>query len=204
SGAAFNSFERIVTRLQRQPRFELRLGAHALRLRWNGARGRVDGVDILDRNTSTRSCVEGDAVVVAAGPLARPELLLQSMSADFPAGLGNTHAVLGRFLHAHPKDWCVLEFDRPMPRLDQPLYVTRAPYDESPPLSGASLTIGPLAKWDRLLSFVGATTRQFGLVTFATMLPQLENQVRLHPERRDQFGTPMLDIRVRYAADVAQ
>lgn len=203
SGAAFNSFEQLVPRLLRHPNFELRLGAHAQRLTWNAAAGRVDGVEYIDRASGTPQYVQAAAVIVGAGPLASPKLLLQSVSRDFPQGIGNSHGVLGRYLHDHPHDWCVLELDRPLPRLDQPLHLTRAPFHESPPLSSAQLTLGPLSKWDRLLSFFGATTHRFGMVTFGTMLPEERNVLGLHPEQRDAFGMPTLDIRLRYGDEVA-
>src|SRR6202022_4720787 len=44
---------------------------------------------------------------------------------------------------------------------------------------------------------------RFGLVTFATMVPDERNQLSLHPEKRDQFGMPVLDINMRYGAEVA-
>ncbi len=203
AGAAFNSFERLVSRLASYPHFELRLGAHAQRLSWSGALGRVDGVEYVDRNTGTAHHIAANAVVVAAGPLASPKLLLQSVSADFPSGLGNDRGLVGHFLHDHPKDWCVLELDRALPRLDQPLYLSRAPYAQSPPLMGASITLGPISKWDRVLSFTGATTTRFGMNVFTTMLPEADNYVRLHPDQRDQFGMPVLDIHMRYGPDVA-
>jgi choline dehydrogenase-like flavoprotein len=204
TGNAFNSFERIVTRLSRFPHFELRLGAHAQRLTWNDALRRVDGVEYVDRATGANHHLSGSAVVVAAGPLASPKLLLQSVSRDFPTGLGNDEGLLGRFLHDHPKDWCVLQLDRPLPRVDQPLYLSRAPYAQTPPLMAASMTFGSLAKWDRLLSCVGSTTTRFGLVTFATMVPEEHNYVSLHPEKRDQFGMPVLDIHIRFGTGVAE
>ncbi|MBV9596824.1 MAG: GMC family oxidoreductase [Chloroflexi bacterium] len=204
SGAGFNSFERIVTRLARFPHFELRLGAHVQHLNWNSWECRVDSVDYLDRTTGRRIQLQADAVVVAAGALASPKLLLQSRSDAFPSGLGNTQGVLGRFVHDHPKDWCVLHVDEPLPRLDQPLHVTRAPYTTSPPLMAAAMTIGPLSKWDRLLSFGGITTKQFGLVTFSTMLPEEHNSVSLDPTRRDRFGMPLLDIHLRYGPEVSE
>jgi choline dehydrogenase-like flavoprotein len=204
SGAAFNSFERIVSQLGQFPHFELRLGAHVQQLNWNKRLGRVDALDYLDRATGRSVQLEADAVVLAAGPLASPKLLLQSVSDSFPNGLGNTYGILGRFVHDHPKDWCVLELDRPLPRLDQPLHVTRAPYAASPPLAAAAMTIGPLSKWDRVLSFGGATTKHFSLVTFSTMLPEEHNTVKLDPARRDQFGMPLLDICLRYGPEVSQ
>jgi choline dehydrogenase-like flavoprotein len=202
SGVAFNSFDRIVRGLSRFPHFELRLGAHAQRLTWNSAVGRVDGVEYLDRATGTLQRLAASAVVVGAGPLASPKLLLQSTSRDFPTGLGNTHGVLGHFLHDHPKDWCVLHLDRPLPRLDQPLHLSRLPHAESAPLMGAAITIGPLSKWDRVVSFAGLGATSFGVVTFATMVPEERNQLSLHPLERDQFGMPILDIHMRYAKEV--
>ncbi|HEX8966526.1 MAG TPA: GMC family oxidoreductase [Chloroflexota bacterium] len=204
SGVAFNSYERIVSRLGRFPHFRLRLGAHVQRLRWNGALGRVDGVEILDRTTGFQEHLSADAVVVAAGPIASPKLLLQSVSDDFPLGLGNRHGVLGHYLHDHPKDWCVLTLDRPLPRLDQPLHLTRAPYAESSPLMGAAITIGPLEHWDRILSFAQVGTHRFGLVTFATMLPDERNFVGLDADRRDEFGMPLTTIHMRFAPEVAE
>jgi choline dehydrogenase-like flavoprotein len=204
SAVAFNSFERIVSRLVSDPHFELRLGAHVQRLMWNGERGQVDGVEYIDRATNSSHHLDASAVVVAAGPLASPKLLLQSSATGFPGGLGNRNGVLGRYLHDHPKDWCVLELDRPLPRLDQPLHLSRIAYAQSSPLLGASLTVGPLSRWDRLLSLTGATTTRFGLVTFATMRPEEHNYVRLDSGKRDQFGMPVLDIHIRYADEVAQ
>jgi choline dehydrogenase-like flavoprotein len=202
SGAAFNSFERIVSRLYRFTHFELRLGAHAQRLSWNSELGRVDGVEYLDRTTGVTHHIGANAVVVAAGPLASAKLLLHSTSGAFPNGLGNNNDLVGRFVHDHPNDWCVLNLDTPLPRLDQQLHFTRAPYADSPPLTAALLTIGALSKWDRLLSATGASTNRFGLVTFATMLPDEHNYVRLHPERRDKFGMPALDVHVEFGSEV--
>jgi choline dehydrogenase-like flavoprotein len=204
SGAAFNSFVSVVARLRRFPQFELRLGAHAQRLTWDGARQRIDGVEYLDLASGSTRHIAASAVVVAAGPVASPKLLLHSTSPAYPDGLGNSRGLVGRFLHDHPNDWCMLMLDRPLPRLDQPLHLTRAPYANSAPLLAASLTIGPLSKWDRLLSLVGTTGRQFGLVTFATMLPEDHNCLSLDPQRRDEFGMPVLDIHMRYGPEVAE
>jgi choline dehydrogenase-like flavoprotein len=203
AGAAFNSYEQLVGRFGRFPHFELRLGAHAQKLTWNTALGRVDGVDYLDRAANTRRHINAAAVILAAGPLASPKLLLQSTSADFPLGLGNNHGLVGGFLHDHPKAWSVIELERALPRLDQPLHLTRASYADSEPLHGALMTIGPLSKWDRVLSLVAGKTRQFGLTTFTTMLPEESNRISLHPDLQDRFGMPLLDIHIQYRTDVA-
>jgi choline dehydrogenase-like flavoprotein len=201
TGAAFNSFDSIVRSLQARSGLELRLGAHAAQLTWDGTRARVSGVEYIDRASKMSDWIDAIAVVVAGGSLATPKLLLQSVSNDFPHGLGNSSGVLGRYLHDHPHDWCELELDRPLPRLATPVFVTRAPYASATPLSGALIELTPLSKWDRLLSLSGATSTRFGVVTFGSMLPEERNQVRLDPGKHDTFGLPLLDIRIEYGPD---
>jgi choline dehydrogenase-like flavoprotein len=53
-----------------------------------------------------------------------------------------------------------------------------------------------------LLSFVGATSNHFGVVTFGTMTPVANNYVQLHSDRRDAFGLPLLDIHIQYEPEV--
>jgi choline dehydrogenase-like flavoprotein len=205
SGAAFNSFHRIVQGLRRHPHFQLLLGAHALRLEWRGDRKRVDSVVYYDRSTRSEQRIEGAAVVVAAGPLATTKLLLTSTSHDFPEGLGDSHGILGRYLHDHPHDWCTVQFSRPLTRLGHSAYLTRAPHASSTPLLAASSTFGPAGPRDRVLSAVALVqSRIFGLVTFGTMVPHDRNYVRLHPEQKDELGFPLLDIHIRYDDAVLQ
>jgi choline dehydrogenase-like flavoprotein len=202
SGHAFNSFQNIIRTLTRFPDFELILGAHVTRLRWNPARSRVDAIEYIERASATAQLLRSSAVVVAAGPLASTKLLLQSTSSDFPDGLGNSHGVLGHYLHDHPNQWSELEVDHPLPMLDHNIYLSRAPYAESPPLMGAAIILGALSKWDRVLSLGHYTCRRFGMVTFGTMVPSLNNWVCLNRNKSDEFGQPVLDIHIRFDAPV--
>lgn len=198
-GTAFNSYTGIVRMLQRCPQFELRLGAHALQLEWCGRRKRVGSVIYFDRKTGSERRLGGAAVVVAGGPLASTKLLLQSASADFPNGLGNTEGLLGRYLHDHPHDMCDIDIDTPIARLVQAAYLTRAPYDESPPLLAASCTLGTsTSKLDKALTFTPGKTKSFGAIIFGSMIPVRENYVALDPSVTDDFGLPALDIHIRY------
>ena len=204
SGHAFNSFQTIVRGLRRYPHFHLRFGAHAVRLAWNARQLRVDAVEYVDRQTGATHRLSGSAVVLAAGPLASTKLLLQSRSADFPYGLGNTEGQIGHFLHDHPNVWSVAQLDRGLPVLDHNVYLTRRPYQETPPLLAASVTLGALSKWDRLLSLTPRTTCRFGVVTFGTTVPTYDNFVSLHPDQRDAFGLPVLDIRLVFGREVQE
>jgi choline dehydrogenase-like flavoprotein len=201
SGAAFNSFTRIIPRLRRSPSFRLMLGAHALRLEWSGAQRRVTGIIYWDRNASVERRVRCAAAVVAGGPLASTKLLLDSACNDFPTGLGDTDGVLGRYLHDHPYDVCYLETDGALSRLGHPAYLTRGPYDAGPPLLAAGCSIGnSTSTADKLLSLTPLKSKTFGVIVFGTIVPTAENRVSLHAERRDEFGLPVLDIAMRFDA----
>lgn len=206
TGTAFNSFTRIIPLLQRFPRFRLLLGAHALRLEWCAAQKRVSAVIYVDRATGTEQRVEAAAVVIAAGPLSSTKLLLDSACHDFPCGLGDTEGLLGRYLHDHAHQWCVIELDRALPRLGHAAYLTRASYKESAPLLAAACTLGNSSGnvMDKALTFTPAKTRAFGVVIFGTMVPVSSNYVRLDSETKDEFGLPKLDLHIRYDADVQQ
>jgi choline dehydrogenase-like flavoprotein len=202
TGVGFNSFTEIVRGLQRFPHFRLLLGAHALRLEWQGGRRKVSSVLYYDRATGSERRAAGAAVVVAAGPLASTKLLLDSACSDFPEGLGETEGLLGRYLHDHPHDIGTVALDAALPRLGQPAYLTRAPYGESAPLLGAAFTLGSDLALDKILAFTPLKTRRFSFWTFGTMVPAHQNLVRLDPEAKDEFGLPRLDVHIRYDEDV--
>jgi choline dehydrogenase-like flavoprotein len=204
AAAAFNSFTCIVRKLQRHPHFELQLGAHALRLDWNAAARQVDAVVYVDRATGTQHRLGGAAVVLAAGPLASTKLLLNSTSADFPDGLGNSRGLLGRYLHDHAHHWYTMRLEGRLPRVGHPIYLTRAPYAESAPLLAAASTISPLSRLDRVLAHTALRTNRFGVVVFGTMVPTMDHYVARSERRHDAFGMPDLDIHISYDADVRQ
>jgi choline dehydrogenase-like flavoprotein len=197
-GASFNSFVDIVLKLQQYPHFKLLLGAHALRLEWNGATRRVDHIVYLDRSDGVQQRIAAAAVVLGAGPLASTKLLLDSVCADFPDGLGNTDGLLGHYLHDHVSAWRVIEVDRPLTRLRHTVYLTRAPYRDAAPLYGASCTIGNAAPRDRILALTPTKAHQFGVVTFGTMVPLEENHVRLDTSQTNEFGLPLLNIHLNF------
>jgi choline dehydrogenase-like flavoprotein len=199
-GTAFNSFSRIVQGLLASPLFELRTGAQALRLEWSKAGRRVESVLYHDRATGPQR-VDAAAVVVAAGALRSTKLLFDSACDDFPAGLGNQEGVLGRYFHDHPKEWWVVETDRPLARLAPAAYLTRMPYDASAPLMATSWTIGNASFRDKVLSLAPTTSTQFGVQVFGTMRPTEDRFVRPHPELVDEFGLPQLELSIAFSTE---
>jgi choline dehydrogenase-like flavoprotein len=197
-GTAFNSFTSIVHGLLRTPTFELRTGAHALRLEWSGARRRVESVTYYDRGRGHEEQLPAAAVVVAGGPLRSTKLLLDSTCADFPDGLGNADGILGRFLHDHPKEWWSFATQRPLSRMARGGYLTRRPHTSSPPLLATSWTIGNANDRDKLLSFTPLRATRFGVQVFGSMVPSEQHHVRSSPTQTDEFGLPQLEIRIDF------
>ncbi len=197
-GTAFNSFTNIVEPLLRSSAFELRTGAHALRLDWSGARRAIESVIYHDRQTGRQVQLPARAVVVACGPLRSTKLLFDSACADFPEGLGNTDGLLGRYLHDHPKEWWSFESERPLSRLAPSGYLTRRPYASSPPLLATSWTIGNSNGRDKVLSFTPLRASSFGVQVFGTMVPTEHHFVRPSPTQVDAQGLPQLEIRLDF------
>ena len=202
TGVGFNSFTAIVRPLQRSRDFQLRLGAHALRLEWCGERRQVRSVVYVDRRSSVEHRVPAAAVVIAGGPLASTKLLLDSACSDFREGLGETEGLLGRYLHDHPYDTGTVELEAPLPRLGQPAYLTRAAYADAAPLLSAAFTITGELAIDKLLSLTSLPTRRFSYWSFGTMVPTADSHVGLHPALKDEFGLPRLDVHIRYDDEV--
>jgi choline dehydrogenase-like flavoprotein len=139
-----------------------------------------------------------DAVVVAAGALDSTRILLSSTSDDHPGGLGNSHGVLGRYVHDHPKEWWSFETERPLTLPAHPVYIPREDPAASPPLMSASHTIGLVAPRDRLRTFYRGRGNRFGVQIFGTMRPTDDMSVSLSRSVVDEFGQAALDIDMHY------
>lgn len=196
-GSEFNSYHIIARPLQRHSGFELLLGAHVTRL-IQSRFGAVEGVEYLDTASRALRTIRAQAVVLAAGTVDTTRILLSSVSAASPVGLGNEHGLVGRYVHDHPRDWWPVEFERPLTLLDHPLYLARAAYGTSPSLSGASATIGLAATRDLAKTWIGQKGRRFGVQVFGTMTPSEDHVIRLSANRVDRLGLPCVEINVRY------
>jgi choline dehydrogenase-like flavoprotein len=182
SGTVFNSFVRLVRPALRSGRLTVRDGARVSHLSWSGRR--VDAVIFRDTATGVEHRVPCRAVVIAAGAVNTARLLLQSRSPDFPDGLGNTHGVLGRYLHDHPLAHVELDIESPVP-IHPSAYLTRAPLEQSPPLQGAGC-----AQWGgtalllrSLLHGRPGRLPRIGFNIFGTMVPEEHNRVELDEDR---------------------
>jgi choline dehydrogenase-like flavoprotein len=198
-GTAFNSYTSIVRPLLRLPNFRLQTGAHALQLEWSPTKGKVDGVVYFNRHTGRTERIGASAVVIACGPLGSAKLMHNSVSNDFPHGLGNSEGLLGRFLHDHPREWWPFQMDRPLSLLAPAAYLTRLPYASSPPLLATSWTLGTATMQDRIRSRFGLKGTAVGVQMIGTMIPSEACVAKPSTTKKDEFGLPALDVCIRYS-----
>jgi choline dehydrogenase-like flavoprotein len=182
AGSAFNSYSRLIKPAEADGRLEVRYDSQALRLIWSNAERRVNAVVCRNPRTGSEQRIPCRAVVLAAGAVNSAQILLESQSADFPSGLGNSQGVLGRYLHDHPLAKVVLDLGRAVP-LTPASYITRSSLDREPPLYAAAFM-----QWAGAGAFARSVTRgqpgrvrRIGFSLFGTMAPSPEDRVALAP-----------------------
>lgn len=203
TGTPFNSFVRLVAPELGRGSIEVRFEARVSELEWSPSERRVTAVGYRDRSSGASGRVPCRAVVVAGGALNTPQVLLESKSADFPNGLGNTHGVLGRYLHDHPLGKVVIDLNRPMP-IHPAAYLTRLELARSKrPLYAAACMQWCSASdiFKSVLERHPKRSRRLGFSVFGTMAATRDNYVALDESYREPDGTPGLELHVHHPAE---
>jgi len=198
-GTAFNSFTEVVRPLLKSSNFRLQTGAHALQIEWSSAKRKVDGVTYFCRQSNSTKRIAASAVIVACGPMGSAKLLHNSVSRDFPQGLGNSEGVLGRYMHDHPREWWTFQMEKPLSLLAPAGYLTRLPYASSPPLLATSWTLGVANIKDRIRSRFGLKGATVSVQMIGTMIPTEACVAKPSTTTKDEFGLPALDVCMRYS-----
>jgi choline dehydrogenase-like flavoprotein len=187
---------------------ELRTGTAAVRLR--AERGRITEVECVERETGERTVLRARTVLLAAGALATPHLLLASgLERLNPGG-----EAVGRYLMRHCNAMTYGVFrHRPNPAGEHHKQVALHDFywgDDAPdappgklgnlqqvmtPPAGllAHVLSGPLA---RMLA--PAVEHLTGLLSVAEDQPRVENGVEIDPAAVDGYGLPALRVTHRY------
>ena len=186
---------------------ELRSGVVATRLRTEGRR--VEAVEALDARTGERLEFRARSVVLAAGAIASPHLVLASgLERLNPGG-----ASVGRYLMRHYNEIVFGLFVR-APGRHRRFHKQLGIHDFyfGHPSRGPSGKLGALqqlptppaalvrANLPRLLAPLAAplVDHLTGLLVIAEDQPRAENRVVIDAGRRDRWGLPRLVIRHRY------
>jgi choline dehydrogenase-like flavoprotein len=202
SGTVFNSFVRLLQPELRAGRVSARFDARAIRLEWSPQSRRVEAVVVRDARTGSEDRVPCRAVVIAAGAIGTPEILLASKSADFPEGLGNTHGVLGHYLHDHPLGKLVVDLEKPI-SIHPPSYLTRPTLERSPALYAAACMqwSGSDVMARSVLNGRPGRLPWLGFSVFGTMAPTADDWVALDSTRRGANGAAGLTLHIRHPPD---
>lgn len=200
-GTEFSSYRCVLWPMLDDPRFELRSGAQVVRVRWSSSTSRVEGVEYVDHATGRSEFAAARAVVLAAGTIDTTTILLTSVSSDFPDGIGNSHGLVGRYLHDHPREWWAAKTGRPMRALAHPIYLARKDHADSEPLMATSHTIGLVSGRQRPRTYLRGRTDRVGVQVFGTMIPRPEFRVSI--DRSSTCPLPAPRIELSYAADAA-
>lgn len=199
SGTVFNSFVRLIQPELRAGRLAVRFNAQVVRMEWSPQTRRVESVVFRDALTGTETRVACRAVVLAAGAVRTPEILLASSCTEFPEGLGNTHGVLGHYLHDHPLGKLVIDLDEPLP-VHPPSYLTRPILDHAPPLYAAACMqwSGTPLLAESLRRGTPNRLSWLGFSVFGTMIPKSDDWVALDPAHLNGAGATALKVNIRH------
>lgn len=202
SATAFNAFAQLILPAVREGKLAIRYDAHVLRLEWSPTEKRVVAVTMWDASARREERVECRAVVVAAGAVNSAQILLQSVSSDFPNGLGNEHDVLGRYLHDHPLAKLVIELGRNV-AIHPATYLTRARLERSSPLYAAACM-----QWSNatvlarsVLKGVPGKDKNMGFSIFGTMVPTRDDYVALDGKSAGSGQRSNVAVSLRYAPE---
>jgi len=188
-------------------------------LDFDAGRRRVQAVRTFNTRTKQRQAYSARMVFLCAGSFNSVALLLRSSSESFPAGLGNTHGVLGHYVMDHAQTVGAVAL---MPGFEQHGYYGNRPTGIVIPrfrnigaadgefTRGYSFQGGAYrAGWTRGVaqpgigeafksSLRGPGGWKFVLTSFVECLPRAENHLTLDPVRTDRDGAPMLRIQFEF------
>jgi choline dehydrogenase-like flavoprotein len=181
---------------------------------------RATGVRVIDARKRTGAQYSARLIFLCAGTIPTTQILLLSSSEVFPMGLGNRSGALGHyFVDSSPGSIAM----GVLPNLDDRYYFGRKPSmfiipayrNVTEPADGYLRSFGVTgaayrSSWERGASAPGigagikASLRRPGpwhifIAAEGEMLPRWENHMRLHPNRVDRWGMPLVHIDVGVA-----
>ncbi|ALS96848.1 GMC oxidoreductase [Lacimicrobium alkaliphilum] len=190
-------------------------------LNYDEAKKRVSGVRVIDNDDLSEREYRGKLVFLCASTLGSTQILLNSVSKTFPDGLANSSGVLGRYLMDHNYNaWA----SAIIPGYEEEYYKGRRPTGIYIPnthfepsryhkkfIRGYGLAgSASRGNWQGMSSSdgFGADFKQrmtqagpwrIWMGAQGEMLPRADNQVSLHPTRKDKWGIPQLHFNCKWS-----
>jgi choline dehydrogenase-like flavoprotein len=203
-GAKWSTLYTEIPKAEGSDHFELRTGSMAMRINHDDA-GRVTGVVYADADGNLHE-QKARAVAVAGNVVETARIMLNSASARFPDGLGNTTGQLGRNYMRHVTSLIYARMPGPVnfhkgPRIsglimDERYHGTDRDYAGGYYIQTAATSPDDLATrlpgWGA--DFADTMTHydhMAGIFISGEDPPQSSNRITLHTDRRDQHGLPV-------------
>lgn len=173
--------------------------------------GRASGVAFIDRLTKQAREIRARSVVVCASTIESTRILLNSRSQQHPQGLGNSSGALGRYLMDHPAIY--ITGYAPGRRDDRwtgghggpknimiPRFHNLDNRPEASFLRGFG-AFGVIGRRQASKNECDADEVPLTFVSYGEMLPRSENSVQLHPDRKDAWGIPVVEINCKLSSN---
>ena len=181
---------------------------------------RATGVRVIDSETLETRDYFAKVIFLCASTLGTTHVMLNSISEAFPTGIANSSGVLGHYLMDHLYG---AGANGTVPGFEDEYYSGRRPTGVYIPrfrnvtkkdadfLRGYSFAGGAAREhWSQFAykdgfgvdfknAIKSAGEWKFGLRGSGEMLPRYENQVSLHPTKKDKWGMPQLHIECDYS-----
>ncbi|MGA2985139.1 MAG: GMC family oxidoreductase [Terriglobia bacterium] len=212
----FNSPSVTLPAAARTGRLELASDAVVSHVVVNG-QGKAEGVYYVDRTTHAHREARAKIVVLAASALESTRILLNSRSARFPQGLGNSSSQLGHYLMDHttlegaggfmpqlkssqreprgnPCGFLIAKYVNAGKKVNKNfLRGYRFDGDGSQELYAHAFGLAGFGSdWRRRVR--SEIPYYFGITAQGECLPRYDNYVSLDPEKKDAWGIPALHI----------
>jgi choline dehydrogenase-like flavoprotein len=167
--------------------------------------GKAKGVLVVDRNTKQERKVFGQLIVLGASAFESIRILLSSACPSYPAGIGGSSGVLGRFISDHLAHAAVASVSARREPLALPMSEPGDPYDWAPRLYIPDFwkRMAPPDRFGRYgvqVSFDRTPDTWLCNMSFrGEMMPRYENRLTIDPSRADAWGIPAAHIDCTYS-----
>jgi choline dehydrogenase-like flavoprotein len=177
-------------------RLDIRTDAIVSRLSVDVQSGKATGVEYIDRLTRTTQSVSANVVVLCASAIESVRILLNSVSAKHPSGVGGSSGHLGRYLGDH-----VVHI--------QSGTVSEEDVEAGFPTAGAGLYIPSFCEKESknfpggygIEVAIGRGSPVWVMGAFGEMRPRYENHLSLDPIVKDAWGIPVARIECGHSQD---
>ncbi len=188
---------------------------------YDAKRNRVRGVRVIDNESLKEREYFAKLVFMCASTLGSTQVLLNSTSKAFPNGIANSSGVLGHYLMDHNYNANIggtlsgFEGEFYVGRRPTGMYIPNFYYKpsryQSKFVRGYALDTSAYREdWRHMANSDGigidfknklqqAGTWRVHMSAQGEMLPRYENQVSLHPTKKDKWGIPQLHMNVQWS-----